>query len=262
MRLTAAIVVATMNVLTWAPAAARAQVNTLKGASPEAARANQHYSIGWDAMHVERWDEAATEFQAAIDADEKFSLAYYSLGRAEMARRNFQKAIAAYTACKRMYVRIGGERFTNQQDYKRRLEDQILEVQTAIQQAQQGPSGKAVSQSQQLYIRELQTRVMTLQQAKERNENVVIDATVPYFVPMALGAAYFRAGQFADAEREYVEAIKANPDSGETHNNLAVLYLTIDRVALAEQEVAKAEETGFKVNPGLKDDIKKKRGDR
>src|SRR5262245_51377390 len=118
-------------VMLTAPAA-HAQVPTLKGASAEAKRANQHYKIGWEAMRKETWDEAAKEFQAAIDSDEKFALAYYSLGRAEMGRRNFQKAIAAYTACKDMYVRIGGERYSNELDYQRRLDDRILEYQTAI----------------------------------------------------------------------------------------------------------------------------------
>jgi len=256
MRTTATIVLATMFAVTTA---ASAQVNVLKGASPEAKLANKHYSAGWEAMHKESWDEAAKEFQAAIDTDDKFTLAYYSLGRAEMGRRNFQKAIDAYTACKQMYVRLGGERFGNQLDYRKRLEDQILEYQTAIQQAQQASTGKASLPSQQLYINELRTKMMTLQQAKDRNDTMQMDVSVPYFVPMALGAAYFRAGKLGDAEREYTDAIKANPDSGETHNNLAVLYLMTDRVVLAEQEVAKAEETGFKVNPGLKDDILKKK---
>jgi tetratricopeptide (TPR) repeat protein len=258
MRTTATFVLATLLAVTTA---AYAQVNVLKGASPEARAADQHYRAGWDAMHKEDWALAAKEFQGAIDSDDKFTLAYYSLGRAEMGRHNFQKAIAAYTECKRLYVRIGGEHFGNQLEYRKRLEDRILEVQTAIREATTGSSSvKGASQSQRLYISELNTQLMTLQQAKERNDsNVTIDATVPYFVPMALGAAYFRAGQFADAEREYVEAVKANPDSGETHNNLAVLYLTTDRLAQAEQEVAKAEETGFKVNPGLKDDIRKRR---
>ena len=256
MRITATFVLATTFAVTTA---ASAQVNTLKGASPEAKLANQHYRTGWEAMHRESWEEAAKEFQAAIDADDKFTLAYYGLGRAEMGRHNFQKAIAAYTDCKQLYVRLGGERFSNQQDYKRRLEDRILEYQTALRDAQNGPSGKGSSQSQRLYISELNTQMMNLQQAKDRNETVVIDTGVPYFVPMALGAAYFRAGRFADAEREYGEAIKANPASGETHNNLAVLYLMTDRLPLAEQEIARAEETGFKVNPGLKEDIQKRR---
>jgi tetratricopeptide (TPR) repeat protein len=243
----------------FAVPAAHAQVPTLKGASAEAKRANQHYRTGWEAMRKEAWDDAAREFQAAIDSDEKFALAYYSLGRAEMGLRNFQKAIAAYTACKDMYVRIGGERYTNQLDYQRRLDDRILEYQTAIQQAQQTSAGKASSQSQQLSVRDLQTKLMTLQQARDRNENVTIEASVPFFVPMALGAAYFRTSQFAEAEREYMAAIESNPASGETHNNLAVLYLMTNRIDLAEKEVAKAEETGFKVNPGLKDDILKRK---
>jgi len=255
MRTIVTFVLATM----FAVTAASAQVNVLKGASPEAKQANQHYKIGWEAMHTESWDEAAKEFQAAIDSDDKFTLAYYSLGRAEMGRRNFQKAIAAYTACKQMYVRISGERFSNQLEYRKHLEDQILQYQTALQEAQQASTGKSVLPSQQVYINELRTKMMTLQQAKDRNQTISMDASIPYFVPMALGAAYFRAGQYTDAEREYIEAIKANPDSGETHNNLAVLYLMTDRAALAEQEVAKAEETGFKVNPGLKDDIRNRR---
>ena len=230
-----------------------------KSASPEAQRANRHYKSGWEAMHKESWDEAAKEFQAALDADDKFALAYYSLGRAEMGRKNFQQAIAAYTACKSLYLRMSGERFTNQLDYRKRLEDRILEYQTAIQQAQQVSSGKGATQSQSLYVRELQTQLMTLQQAKDRNDNVTIDASVPYFVPLALGAAYFRNNQFGDAEREYTAAVQANPASGETHNNLAVLYLMTNRIDLAEKAVAKAEETGFKVNPGLKDDIRKQR---
>src|SRR4051794_22574422 len=88
---------------------ALAQPPQFKGASPEAKRANQHYSRGWEAMHREAWDEAAREFQAALDSDDKFALAYYALGRAEMGRKNFPKAIAAYSDCKQLYVRLGGE---------------------------------------------------------------------------------------------------------------------------------------------------------
>jgi tetratricopeptide (TPR) repeat protein len=255
MRSTILLLIASVFVL---PAAANAQPQYLKGASPEARQANQHYKTGWEAMRRESWDEAAKEFQAALDSDPKFTLAYYSLGRAEMGRKSFNRAIDAYVACRELYVRAGGERFTNELDYKRRLEDRILEYQTAIQQAQQGPTGKA--QSQQLITRQLQAQMMTLQQARDRTDNLHIDVEVPFFVPMALGAAYFRSGRFDDAEREYKAALTANPNSGETHSNLAVLYLVTDRPDLAGKEIQLAEDTGFKVNPGLKEDVKKKRG--
>jgi tetratricopeptide (TPR) repeat protein len=235
------------------------QVPTPKGASLEARRANEHYKNGWEQMRKEAWDQAAQEFQSAIDNDARFALAYYALGRAEMARRNFAKAIAAYQTCREQYLHVSGERYSSQFDSKRRIEDRMLEIQTAIQQAQQGPSGKGSTQSQQLYIRELQTALMTLQQARDRTDNLEIQATVPYFVPMALGAAYFRSGRFDDAEREYKAAIAANPASGETHSNLAVLYLMTDRLAEAEAEVSAAEKSGFKVNENLKADIRKKR---
>ena len=95
-----------------------------------------------------------------------------------------------------------------------------------MNQATQTGTAKAQSQSQSLYIRELQSQVDRLEQARQRNLSIPIDASVPYFVPMALGAAYFRSGQFENAEREYKTAIEANPNSGETHTNLAVLYMT------------------------------------
>jgi tetratricopeptide (TPR) repeat protein len=235
------------------PSGALAQ--TLKSASPEAQRANQHYKRGWEAMRAEAWAEAAREFQGAIDSDPKFMLAYYSLGRAEMGLRDFQKAINAYLKCRELYIAVGGERFTDQLEATRRLDDRILELRTALNQANQ----RGVrTQSQSLMVRELQTQIDRLEQARDRNNNFTLDTSVPYFVPLALGAAYFRSGRFSDAEREYNAALQANPESGETHNNLAVLYLLTGRFEEAQKAVKSAEKVGFKVHPNLKDDIDKR----
>jgi tetratricopeptide (TPR) repeat protein len=235
------------------PSSVPAQV--LKSATPEAQRANQHYKRGWEAMRAESWSEAAREFQQAIDNDPKFMLAYYSLGRAEMGLRDFPKAIEAYSKCRELYVALGGERFTDQFEARRRLEDRILELRTALNQANQ--RGGVRSQTQSQMARELQAQIDRLEQARDRNLNLVFDAKVPYFVPLALGAAYFRSGRFADAEREYHIALDANPASGETHNNLAVLYLMTGRPRDALAAVKTAEKVGFKVHPALKDDIEK-----
>lgn len=241
-----------------APGAISAQLP--RAPSPEAQRANRHYAQGWTAMRAEAWAEAAQEFKEAIDSAPKFTLAYYSLGRAEMGLRNFPKAIAAYMKCRELYVSIAGERYTNQLDATRRITDRILEYRMALTQATQNTGPKASTQSQSLYVRELETQITRLEQARDRNLNLAVDASVPYFVPMALGAAYFRSGYVADAEREYKAALDANPRSGETHSNLAVLYLTTDRLEQAAREIKLAEDTGFKVNSNLKDDIKRKKG--
>ena len=114
---------------------------------------------------------------------------------------------------------------------------------------------KAQSQSQSLYIRELQAQIDRLEQARQRNLSIPIDASVPYFVPMALGAAYFRSGQFAMLNGNTRSAIDANPNSGETHTNLAVLYMMTVGSIRPNKEVTLAEQTGFHVHPGLKDDL-------
>jgi tetratricopeptide (TPR) repeat protein len=233
----------------------------VKSASPEAQRANRHYAQGWSAMRAEEWAQAAREFQDAIDADREFRLAYYSLGRAEMGRRDFARAIAAYTKCRELYTTAPGNQFSSQFDERRRIDDRILELQMALTQATNKSSGANPAQSQSLMVRELQNEITRMQQARDRNISGTIDTTgPPFFVPMALGAAYFRSGQFADAEREYKAAIAANAASGETHNNLAVLYLTTGRFAEAESEVRAAEKVGFRVNENLKGDIRRKKG--
>ena len=72
---------------------------------------------------------------------------------------------------------------------------------------------------------------------------------------MALGSAYFRLNQLADAEREYKAAIDTNPAFGEAHSNLAVVYYVTGRIAEADAALKAAEKAGFRVNPKLKDDI-------
>jgi len=224
-----------------------------------AQRANQHYAQGWSQIRAGEWDAAVREFQWAISSDPKFALAYYSLGRAHMGRRDFAQAITAYLRSRDLFANAGSEQFTNLIEQRQRLTDRIFEYQTALNQARARTPAASNSQSQSVYIRDLQAAITRLEQARDRATSFTMDSSVPYFVPMALGAAYFRSGQFADAEREYKEAIAANAASGETHNNLAVLYLTTGRYDEAESAVRAAEKVGFKVNENLKSDIKKKK---
>jgi len=238
------------------PAAAAAQANVPKSASLAAKEANRHYQQGWDAIHTEHWSDAVAEFQKTIEFDPDFAEAYYSLGRAHMGEHQYAKAIAAYIKCRELYLVVSGKHFSDDLEAKRHLEDRMLEVQTALNQAR--TTGNQGTQTQQLYIRELQTKLNELRQAHDRSENISIDVSVPFYVSMSLGAAFFRNNQFVDAEREYKAALEANSNSGETHNNLAVLYLMTDRPELAQTEIKLAEQTGYKVNPGLKEDVNKR----
>src|SRR5205823_2868928 len=82
----------------------------------------------------------------------------------------------------------------------------------------------------------------------------------PPWISVALGSAYFRNGEMADAEREYRKALKIDSRIGEAHNNLAVVCLLTGRYPEAEAEIKAAEAAGVKVNPQLKEDLKKALG--
>jgi tetratricopeptide (TPR) repeat protein len=115
----------------------------------------------------------------------------------------------------------------------------------------------------------LKVNSMTTQKIEERIREVeherrrgIMGNTyeTPAEVSLALGSAYFRNSNLGDAEREYKAAIDVNSKLGEAHNNLAVVYLLTNRASLAVDEIKAAEKAGFRVNPGLKQQVKEAAG--
>src|SRR5215471_14144602 len=240
--------------------AGAAAAQTPMTASPAAAAANRYYEQGWSAIRAQEWDIAKGHFERAIGSDPTFALAYYSLGRAQMGLRDYDAAITTYVKCRDVFLNGRGQPFRSQIELRQYLTDRILEYRAALAQAQTQSAGtKGTTQSQSLYVRDLQASIQRLEDARDRSINVSMDAAVPYYVPMALGAAYQRAGRLDEAEREYKTALAANGASGETHNNLAVLYLTLGRYDEADAEVKAAEKVGFKVAEELKGDIRSRK---
>src|SRR4029453_3107932 len=132
-------------------------------ASPAAAQAKRFYADGWSAIRAQQWDIAKLHFQRAIESDPKFALAYYSLGRAEMGLRDYDAAIEAYVKCRGIYQNIGIQQFRNQTELRQYLADRVLEYRAALEQAQtRAANARSNTQSQSLYIRELQTQIHRL----------------------------------------------------------------------------------------------------
>jgi len=221
-------------------------------------RALPHYRTGWEFMRAEAWPEAAKSFQQAIEVDTQFELAYYGLGQAYMAQKRFADATAVYVRCRDLFRAQSGRQFTNAQEAQRYRQDQLTEIDELIRQVQGGPQ----SLQSQERLRQLNDRRRQIQENIQRGSAITIENTIPAFVSLALGSAYFRSNKLADAEREYKAAINADTKASEAHNNLAVVYLMTGRPDDAEKEVKAAERAGFKVHPQLKDDIKaaKKKG--
>ena len=220
----------------------------------ERARAATQNRLGWDYMRAESWDKAAAAFQTAIDIDPTFEVPYYGLGRADLALKQYVAAIAALAKCRDLYQAQVGRQFANAQEAQRYRQDRITEIDEQIRMANSMPP----SIQQQDLLRQLGNQRRDVQDAIAKGINVNLDATVPPWVSLSLGSAYFRSGKMADAEREYKATIAADNKSGEAHNNLAVVYLETERFTDALNSINAAKKTGFKVNPELEKAIRSK----
>lgn len=210
-----------------------------------------HYRIGLELLANEYWDDAVEAFRKAIELDAEFALAHYGLGRAEMGRQDYDAAISALTACRKLYLAQASADAAREMHLLQRRQEQMEQLREAIREQLTGPQ----SASRQRLVRHLQDQLSDLESRGLTND-LDLQISAPAFVLLSLGSAYFRTGALADAEREYLAAAKANPKMGEIHNNLAVVYLLTGRYALAEKAVGQAERNRFRVNPQLKEDIK------
>lgn len=221
-------------------------------------RARIQNRLGWEDMAAERWERAAASFQNAIDIEPLFEVPHYGLGRARMALKNYHGAIEAYARCRDLYRAQAGKVFTNAQEAQRYRRDRLTEIDEQIRQVQSGPPNAQQSD----LMRQLNNLRRDIQESIQRGSNMSIESTVPAYVSLALGSAYFRSGQLADAEREYKAAIAVDTRAGEAHNNLAVVFLETNRIADAEASLKAAKKAGFKVNPQLEQAIKDKKNAR
>jgi len=235
--------------------AAAAQPPSRAGSSPDERLADSHYRSGWELLAAEKWEQAGREFQAAIDGNPGFKLAYYGLGRASMGQKRFADAIAAYERCRDLYLGQASQNFANKGEAERMMADDVMQIDMTISRLQSGPQTPEVSAQ----IAQMNMLKQRLQNRLTGTGTMSLSSEAPPFVSLALGSAYFRAQRFADAEQSYKKALESDSKYGQAHNNLAALYLITGRYNDAAAAVKAAEKTGFHVNPAMKDEIEKKR---
>ena len=217
-------------------------------------RARIQNKLAWEDMRAEQWERAIKSFQAAIAIDPSFEIPYYGLGRAHMAMKNFQFAIDSYEKCRDLFRAQAGRQFTNVQEAQRYRRDRITEIDEQVRQVQ----SMRPSAQQSDMLRQLQDQRRDIEESLTRGNDATLASTVPAYVSLALGSAYFRAGRLSDAEREYKATVESDRKSGEAHSNLAVVYLETERFDLALSSIQAAKKTGFKVNPELERAIRSK----
>ena len=231
---------------------AHAQRSPLDQATQQ--QALQHHRLGWQALASEDWEGARDHFTKATDLNPHFASAFYGLGKSNMALKQFRPAIAAYSRARDIYQEDAGDAYGDQMASNQNIQSRIRELRAAIREQTSAP-GRTSSRSSGRVVRELEEQIRQLD-TMLRSGRTTPELAVPAEIYLALGSAYFRSGNSADAEREYRTAVRIRPDFGEAWNNLAVVCLTTGRPDEAEDAVKKAKKSGFKVNPALEDDIK------
>jgi protein O-GlcNAc transferase len=223
-------------------------------------RALAHFRSGMAALESERYDEAEAEFQNAIRLEPEFEGALYGLGQTYMRKHQYPEALKAYSECREAFKHNAAAEAMGDAAADQRLRDQI-QVLKDTERNLQRTSQASTPQNVAAAVQRIRGQIQFLETRQNRREHNS-PAPVPAGLSMALGSAYFRLGQYVDAEREYKAAVAVTPSFGEAHSNLAALYLVTERYDLAEAEVKSAEKSGFKVNPGLKSEIEKRKKSR
>ena len=217
-------------------------------------RARTHNRLGWEALRGEQYAQAIKSFQAAIEVKPDYEYAHYGLGRAFLASRRYAEAVVVLERCRELYRSQGSKQFTNIQEAQRYRQDRLIEIDEQIRLLQ---TARPTAQSLDLARQYEQVR-RDLQESIRRDNGLTIDVSVPAWVSLSLGSAYFRSGRTRDAEREYKAAIAADSRAGEAHSNLAVVYLETGRLDLALSSIEAAKKSGFKVNPELERAIRRR----
>jgi len=209
----------------------------------------QYYRSGQEFLSAEQFEKAAEEFQKAIDKDKLLTLAHYGLGQANMSLRRFASAIQAFTNCRETFRTLHTLQERDRVMVERQRDEELRELRDSLRRIRSGQVKRSQTVGDQVEKR--------IQDLERQRTSIGGAFQPPPEVSLALGSAYFRNGSMEDAEREWKAAVAVNPKLGEAHNNLAALYAMTGRKADAQAAVDAAEKAGYRVNPRLKDDIKK-----
>ena len=180
--------------------------------------ASQHFKRGMESLLKEKYDVAETEFKAAVTIDPLYDAAFYGLGQVYMATKRYPDALKAYIASRDAFKAATAAETLAGTESDRRLRDQI----DALKDNERNMVRLGTGNSAQTNLDQVRAQIQQLESRKSRRAGAT-PPPVPAGLSMAIGSAYFRLNDLANAEKEYKAAVDVNPGFGEAHSNLAVV---------------------------------------
>lgn len=185
------------------------------------AMAKKYYLEGMKHKKDGKMDKAQEKFLKSVEVTTNFPESFVELGNIYMREKDYDKAIGEYDKAAESYLRL--EAYVSKGIISTAAWKREFDV-----------------ASRELY-RDLQ------------EPNFAIPPKV-YFLR---GGAYFRKGMLKEASEQFTRTIALDPNHGDAHNNLAVIYYLTKKYDLAWKHMRLAEENGAKVNPKFVEDLKK-----
>jgi tetratricopeptide (TPR) repeat protein len=205
------------------------------------------YRAGQEFFSAEKFDRAAEEFTKATAKDPLFTLAYYQAGQSYMNLKRYASAIKAFQQTIEATRALYGIAQTDRFAVEKQRDDEIREMRETVNALQQSGHPLLATRAEQ-----------HLADLEKQRTSLASGYRPPAEVLLSLGSAHFRNGDRDAAETQWKAAVEVNPKLGEAHNNLAVVCLQTGRYAEAEAAIRMAEKAGFRVNPQLKEDVRKR----
>ena len=209
----------------------------------------QHYRAGQEFMSAEQFEKAAESFEKAIDMDPPADARPLRSRAGLHESETLCERHPAFSGCRGAFATLHSLQERDRVSVERQRDDEIRELKESVRRIRSGQMKMS-----QLNADKIESHITALE---SQRSSIGGPFQSPPEVSLALGSAYFRNQGLDDAEREWIAAITANPRMGEAHNNLAALYAMTGRKKEAETAVKAAEKAGYRVNPRLKDDIKR-----
>jgi tetratricopeptide (TPR) repeat protein len=200
-------------------------------------------------------EKALKLFDRAVEIAPGYPDAQLGVGHVAMRHGRFEEALDAYQRARDGYLMMSDAVLGSQRENYDSAQEQLpgLNRRLAVLEQQEAAMANLGGGWVRREIARVEREINLLEnvQAPGAADQAEVPARIHFFV----GNALWNLGREEEAMEAWRTCVREEPAFPLVYNNLAVGYLKIGRVDEARGAVARAEDLGLQVNPGLKEEL-------